>query len=216
MRISELSGRSDVPVATIKYYLREGLLPPGKKLGERMAEYDESHLTRLRLLRVLREVGDIPVERLRSLVVAVEDETRTVHEMFAGAADALAPTPAPSGPGREVTRQLADELIARAGWTAVRTDSVDRDNLATVLEVVMRQGTHPVDPAEALPYVEVADRIAHYEIKHLRAERGRAGLLEEMVVGQVVFGQLLLILRRLAEEHYSAQRFGGAEPANPE
>ena len=30
MWIAELSRRTDVPVATIKYYLREGLLPPGE------------------------------------------------------------------------------------------------------------------------------------------------------------------------------------------
>jgi protein-S-isoprenylcysteine O-methyltransferase Ste14 len=29
-----------------------------------------------------------------------------------------------------------------------------------------------------------------------------------MVVGQVVFGQVLATLRRLAEEHHSLQRFG--------
>jgi len=31
MRMAELSGRVRVPVATIKYYLREGLLPPGER-----------------------------------------------------------------------------------------------------------------------------------------------------------------------------------------
>jgi hypothetical protein len=32
-------------------------------------------------------------------------------------------------------------------------------------------------------------------------------LLEQMVTGQVLFGQLLLVLRRLAEEHHSRRRF---------
>jgi hypothetical protein len=32
--------------------------------------------------------------------------------------------------------------------------------------------------------------------------------MEQMVVGQVLLGRLLDILRRLAEEHHSAQRFG--------
>ena len=30
MRISELARRSGLPVATVKYYLREGLLPAGE------------------------------------------------------------------------------------------------------------------------------------------------------------------------------------------
>lgn len=217
MRISELAEASGVPLATVKYYLREELLHPGRRVSSRMAEYDDSHVRRLHLLRVLREVGDVSVERLRALVRAAEDEGSTVHEMFAHAADALAPTPTPAGPERPGTRAVADALIAQAGWTDVRADSVDRENLASVLEVIMRQGTHPPDPAEAVPYLEAADRLARYEIGHLEASRGREGLLEEMVVGQVVFGELLMILRRLAEEHHSKQRFGtrGPEPAGP-
>ena len=214
MRISELSDTTGLPVATIKYYLREGLLHPGRKLAERMAEYDESHVRRLGLLRALRELGDVPVDKLRALVAVAEGGTGTVHEMFAGAANALAPRPAPAGPEREITRQVADDLIARAGWTSVGTDSVDRDNLATVLEAIVRYGTHPADPTEIAPYLEVADRIARYEIGHLDAGKRRLELLEEMVVGQVVFGQLLLVLRRLAEEHHSATRFG-AGPGRP-
>jgi len=214
VQISQLSRASGVSVATIKYYVREGLLHPGHKLTERLAEYDESHLRRLGLIRVLREVGDVPVDRIRALVLVAEAGDGTVHEMFAAASEALAPVPSPGGPGRAVTRQVADDLIARAGWTGVRADSVDRDNLATVLEVVLRYGTHTPDPEEALAYLEVADRIARYEIEHLDAGKGRVELLEEMVVGQVVFGQLLTVLRRLGEEHYSVARFG-SDPGRP-
>ena len=53
MRISELSRRSGVPVATIKYYRREGLLPEGRALNPTTVEYDEEHIQRLRLIRSL-------------------------------------------------------------------------------------------------------------------------------------------------------------------
>ena len=59
-----------------------------------------------------------------------------------------------------------------------------------------------------MPYVRAADEIARSDIWHLDTSKDRLELLEEMVVGQVVFGQLLTILRRLGEEHYSAERFG--------
>ena len=39
MRISELSARTGVPVATIKYYLREGLLPEGERTAPTQATY---------------------------------------------------------------------------------------------------------------------------------------------------------------------------------
>ena len=128
--------------------------------------------------------------------------------MLAAAADAMAPAPAPAGTLRPFTREIADQLIASAGWTSVRADAPDRENLAAALEQVAAYDTHPRDPAELAPYLEAADRLARYEINHLDDAKDRAGLLEEMVVGQVVFGEILAILRRLAEEHHSHARFG--------
>ena len=208
MRISELADATGFPVATIKYYLREGLLPVADKRAERLAEYDERHVSRLGLIKLLREVGDIPIEGLRQLVRASERTDVSIHDLFGAAADALAPAPPPAGPLRPVTRDLADQLIAAAGWTHVRPDSPDRENLAATLELIASYDTHPRDPAEIEPYIRFADQIASYEVGHLDDTKDRTGLLEEMVVGQVVFGQVLATLRRLAEEHHSLQRFG--------
>jgi DNA-binding transcriptional MerR regulator len=207
-RISELVEMTGVPLATVKYYLREGLLPEGEKVAPRLTEYDDRHVRALGLLRILREVGRVPMERLRQLVAAARTPGGTVHELFAAAADALAPRPAPGGELRPFTRDLADRLIEQAGWTNVRPDSLDRENLAAALEVVATYDTHPRDPAEITPYLGFADEIARYEIGHLDDRKDRLGLLEEMVVGQVVFGEVLAILRRLAEEHHSQERFG--------
>jgi DNA-binding transcriptional MerR regulator len=44
MRISELSARSGISVPTIKFYLREGLLPPGSPRAVNQADYGEPHL----------------------------------------------------------------------------------------------------------------------------------------------------------------------------
>lgn len=208
MRISELSDATGISVATIKYYLREGLLPAADKRGARLTEYDERHVRRLQLIRLLREVGSIPIDGLKRLVGASERTDVAIHGVFAAAADALAVAPPPAGPLRPATRALADQVITAAGWTNVRPDSPDRENLAATLELIASYDTHPRDPAEIEPYVRFADQIASYEIGHLDDAKDRVGLLEEMVVGQVVFGQVLATLRRLAEEHHSLQRFG--------
>ncbi len=42
MRVAELSRRSGVSVASIKYYLREGLLPPGELTSPNQAHYGEA------------------------------------------------------------------------------------------------------------------------------------------------------------------------------
>ena len=56
MRISDLSEATGVPVATVKYYLRERLLHPGEVVSRTQARYDASHVERLTLVRALTEV----------------------------------------------------------------------------------------------------------------------------------------------------------------
>ncbi len=206
-RISELAQISGVPVATIKYYLREGLLPTAHRITPRLSEYDDRHVRRLALLRILREAGRVPVEGLRRLVEAASRPS-TIHELFSAATEAMIPKAPTGGDLRPFTREIADQVIADAGWSHVRAEAVDRENLAAVLEQIATYDTHPRDLEELAPFVSVADQIARYEIGHLDDSKDRTGLLEEMVVGQAVFGEMLAILRRLAEEHHSFERFG--------
>jgi DNA-binding transcriptional MerR regulator len=207
MRISELAERSGVPIPTVKYYLREGILHPGEAVTARLTAYDESHLRRLELVRVLREVGQLSVSRLKDLVDAAES-TAPVHDMFAAAVRALAPTPPPPGPAHDEARRRAEEMVAEAGWTSVRPSSVDLDNLTGAFETSLSLVGRMPSARTLAPYVEAVDRLARTELERLDPEQDRAQLLEQMVIGQVLLGHLLTILRRLAEEHYSAQRFG--------
>jgi len=70
MRISQLSQASGVPVATIKYYLREGLLHDGRLTSATQAQYDETHLARLRLVRALLGAGGVLGEQALDRVAA--------------------------------------------------------------------------------------------------------------------------------------------------
>lgn len=51
MKVSELAAQSGVALATIKYYLREGLLMPGEPTSATGARYGEQHVRRLALIR---------------------------------------------------------------------------------------------------------------------------------------------------------------------
>src|SRR5262245_33695383 len=62
MRLAELTRRSRVPRSTIKFYLREGLLPAGQPQGRNQALYGPRHLERLELIRALREVAGLPLD----------------------------------------------------------------------------------------------------------------------------------------------------------
>ena len=212
MQVSELVRATSVPLATVKYYLREGLLPAARKITARSSEYGEEHVRRLTLLRVLREVGAIPVGRLRELVEAVDNPRLADIEVFRRASDAIAAgrriEDEPDADATALVERLLDEL----GWTGVPERAVDRENLARVVAQIRRTGLFPVNQALLGFYARVADEVSRAEIERLPMGDDRALRLERMVVGTVAFGEVLAILRRLGEAHHSAVRAGVASP----
>ena len=92
MHINELSERSGVSPATIKYYVREGLLPGGDRSGYNQVAYDESHLHRIRLLRALLGLGGLPVAATKEVIAAVDDPERSAHSTLGEAQRAVSKT----------------------------------------------------------------------------------------------------------------------------
>src|SRR3972149_6962481 len=78
LRIGELAeraGGAGVPVPTIKYYIREGVLPPPPvKTGRTMGYYDLPYLERLMLVRRLREDHYLPLRVIRAVLVEPGDK----------------------------------------------------------------------------------------------------------------------------------------------
>ena len=81
MRMAELAQRAGLSVPTIKFYLREGLLPPGRLTNVNQAMYDQSHLERLRLIRALSKVAGLPLNKVRDVVVAVSSGSAVLGAM---------------------------------------------------------------------------------------------------------------------------------------
>jgi DNA-binding transcriptional MerR regulator len=190
----------------VKYYLREGLLPPGENLGPRRAEYGEAHLRRLRVLRALREVGGAPVSALQVIVDAIEDGSRPSHEVLCEMSDALSP-PLPDEEYRPDSELggCVDAAIEAVGWSEVRPDAAARSRLA---EVVQLGGAEllTVNPEILGYYAHLADQLCRTERQLVDPTKDRQAMLEDMVVGEAVFGEILALFRRLGHEHYDAQR----------
>src|SRR5687767_1052806 len=68
VRLAELSDSTGVAVATLKYYLREGLLHPGRTVSRTQADYDETHVDRVRLVRALIEVGGMSLAAVKRVL----------------------------------------------------------------------------------------------------------------------------------------------------
>ncbi|ALG10737.1 hypothetical protein AOZ06_31015 [Kibdelosporangium phytohabitans] len=71
MRVAELGLRTGVSIPTIKYYLREGLLPPGERTSPNQARYGDEHVRRLRMIKLLTEVGGLSIVAVKQVLAAV-------------------------------------------------------------------------------------------------------------------------------------------------
>ncbi|MQA73451.1 MAG: MerR family transcriptional regulator [Solirubrobacterales bacterium] len=65
LKISELAERAEVPVATVRHYLREGLLPEPVKTSRNMAYYRPEFVDRIRLIKQLQEERFMPLRVIR-------------------------------------------------------------------------------------------------------------------------------------------------------
>jgi hypothetical protein len=173
------------------------------ELADRRADYDETHLRRLRVLRMLREIGGIPVSTLQQIVDAVDDQERSSHDVLCLVADALTGT-AEDLPSDPASRDLVDRALTRVGWSGVRSDAVDRDQLAALVRLLSAEGPLSIDAEILAFYVEVADQLCRAEIGFVDPDKDGPGALEDLVAGEAVFGQVLTLLRRMGHEHYHA------------
>lgn len=80
MRMGELAEAADVSPATIKHYLREGLLPEPVKTSRNMAWYPAEFVERIRLIKRLQEERYMPLKVIRELLASDPDRAEALIE----------------------------------------------------------------------------------------------------------------------------------------
>lgn len=201
MRISELSRDSGVPLPTVKFYLREGLLPPGRRTAATQAEYGPEHLARLRLIRALVETAGLSLGTVRAVLEAMASPDLT-HAV--GAAHAAL---SPAGE-RDATPAL--DAVRRLGWEVDPGTPALRE-LAGAMAGIEAAGI-TLEDDHFRRYAAAAEQVARTDVSGVPT-----GSTEEavsyVVLGTVLFEPLLLALRKLA--HQSLSRAAWAEPPDP-
>jgi len=201
MRISELSSQTGVPVATIKFYLREQLLHEGVRTSATQAQYDESHVARLRLIRALIGTAGLSIAAVHRVIRSIEEPPESVHELLGVAAIAVA-RPGVSTDGHP----RVHELMRRWGWQIEEKDCRTHAALDDALRALDEAGFEL--PEGALDfYLGHMHQIAQYEIDNVPTDSPTTAV-RYVVLGTVLLEPLILALRRLAEQEASARRFG--------
>ena len=204
MRISELSQQSGVPVPTIKFYLREGLLHEGVHTSATQAQYDDSHVARLRLIRALVGPGGCSIATVRRVLQAIDDPPPSINDLL-GVAMAGSGPPAERHPDHDRVHQL----MQRWGWRITDKDCPTHDALAEALGAMEAAGF--VLPESALEmYKKHMEQVAAYELATVPTGSA-AETVRYVVLGTVLPEPLMLALRRMAQQEASARRFGEAE-----
>lgn len=143
MQLSDLSEASGVSIASIKYYRRERLLPAGTRVTATRQDYEERHLERLRLIRILREAAGAPIHRIKQLTTILDDPDRPLidalgdaHALALGLDDYEDMPPGPNAPDDPRTSADSDSSDDSAGGaeTATERDSAEHPLIAPLLE----------------------------------------------------------------------------------
>jgi DNA-binding transcriptional MerR regulator len=203
VRISELAEATGVPVPTLKYYLREGLLMPGTATGRTRAVYAAEHVERVRLVRALTESAGLSLAAVRSVLGALEHPPESRHE-FLGAAHCALPAPDPDHPVSDEVRALVAEL----GWR-VSPQGPLLGSLTAAVEAARSAGL-PLEGRVLARYARAMRRVADVDYSSAGRARSPEEALFVVTVGTAVVDPVLLVLRRLAQEAVSADRDPGA------
>lgn len=111
MKMKELEEKSGIGRETIRYYIREGLLPEPDRPKTNVAIYSEDHLRRLDLIRTLQRERFLPLGVIRKLIEEAGDrEPDMVPGLF----------------GFEI--MLADQLGAESTRSPVEIEKLSEDS----------------------------------------------------------------------------------------
>lgn len=206
VRIAELSSRSGTTVPSIKFYLREGLLPPGEATGRNQADYSETHLHRLRLIRALIDIGGLSVAAAREVIAAVDTPDLPGHYLLGAASYPITRQARRDAddPGWRAARQEVLALIRELGWY-VDPDAPGIDLAADAIAAMRALGQ--ADLVTCLPtYARAAAEVAVEEVGAVVNRENPGRMVEGVVIGTILGEALFNALRRLAHQDASARR----------
>ena len=202
MRVSALATHTCVSVATVKYYIREGMLAPGHPQGPRRADYDDSHVQRICLIQALTGPAGLSLSQVKAILRIIDEPKSPLVDRLAAATRVI-----DDAAGAEIDSNDNSYLRAEqaAGWLGepYRADAPAAAVLEKALQAVETAGFQ-IHADQFAIYGEHMLAIAASEIANIPTEPVEA--VQYAVLGTVLFEPVLTAIRRLA--HQSLVRRG--------
>ncbi|BDR53955.1 transcriptional regulator [Bombiscardovia apis] len=215
MKLAELSRESGVSAASIKYYLRLGLLPAGEKVSARVSEYSPAHLKRLRLITNLVHVVGLSIAQTEQVLSSIDQADLSLEGAIEQATVAL--------PSATASEQAED---SRCRLRCKRAEASDRKQLAAITEelkdcgfddvpdleyvrhleraiLAAREAGLAVDQQMLAKYSAAARTLASIDFEHIPTD-DRDNAIDISILGTVMLEPIILGLRRLAHRELIA------------
>jgi DNA-binding transcriptional MerR regulator len=203
MQLKELSGQTGISAASIKYYLREGLLPAGQTVHATRAQYSAKHVERLELIQALRRIVGLNIEQIRSLLKMADDGAPRLA-LLAAVQRVVLDLDTPAAGNGDLHAPAADAVVRLRNWPDYPSDA--RNALNAHLEL-MKSLNVPVSVDVLDTYSKAMDDVAGLDIAATTAPGSVDQLILTAAVGMHMHSQLLLKLLALAQASHAIRRY---------
>jgi DNA-binding transcriptional MerR regulator len=112
MKMKELERETGIGRETIRFYIREGLLPEPVRPKRNVASYGPQHVARINLIKRLQQERFLPLSVIKTIVDAESENPATGFEAFIGLEHRLGPLLAEP---RNLAPQRLEEAAEEAG-----------------------------------------------------------------------------------------------------
>ena len=157
--IGELADAAEVTVRTIRYYVKEGLLPPPETQG-RYALYDEAYFNRLELIRRWKE-SYLPLREIRARIQPLSDQEVAMLLQTAEELKDLSENPPLVMAAAEemVSASMAAPVEQHTQKKSVPPDQQNKKQYGMISESAVdyvhqvREGKKPEEDSDAVDYI---------------------------------------------------------------
>ncbi|KRE44517.1 transcriptional regulator [Arthrobacter sp. Soil736] len=206
MQLKELSERTGVPPASIKFYLREGLLPAGQAITATRARYSPQHASRLELIQALRRVVGLNIAQIRKLLKLADDGVPRLELLAAVQRTVLRLDEVGTEHG-DIRTPAGDAVVRLRNWPDAPSDARNALNAHVAL---MDSLNIPVTTELLDAYSKALDTIADLDIAATTAPDDVNRLIMTAAVGMHMHSQLVLKLLAFAQASHAIRRYEDA------
>ncbi|REJ05720.1 MerR family transcriptional regulator [Microbacterium bovistercoris] len=204
MKLSELARETGATTASLKFWMREGVLPAGELRNQTTAVYGQRHLDRVALIQTLRSEFDASIAGIRGLTSLI-DRPDAVPLDVMEACQVIA-TGLAIGEVHDEYAELIGELHDRVGW--IRFDSLAAGVLAHALAASARVG-YPYSLAALEQYARMLDPIAESDIGAIQPEGTLDVMARNLLVAAAAQNRVLIAMNQLAHTAAAVRRARG-------